>query len=491
MSWFADMSGLMQWVIGLIIVTPVVTVLLGEIIDRLRRNDSKFLRFFETVRAVVLPVVILFLLAKFVFRLPHMTTDVAGEDHVNILYAVILTVLYLTLAYAAFVFLQCMKQVKDPKAWANRIPSLFKSIAMALVFVMPVILFLGAWGIQVGNFAKYASLAVAATALALQDALSSITKGFLLVLDKPFAVGDWIEVDGVKGKVTDISWRSTRLQVAGNDIVVIPNLIISDNSVYNYTAEDISYRDDITLGFSYNDPPNKVKAILQSVLDDCKDVMTVPAPKIFTVSYDDFSIGYKIYFFIKEYISAMDQERIRDDIMNRVWYAADRGGISIPFPISVEAPPHVFAPDMIAIRKENLEFLSQNIYFGSLPEDTLRHLAQEAIVAPFAKGETLYRENDLAETIGVIQYGQISLTRHNMTAANEGEVARHGDIISEISLLGRRSNIFTATAMEDSQVLKFSLETLEPILEAHPDFARKFNHLVEGRMTQSNAMRAS
>ncbi len=478
-----DNNTLIAWAIALMVSVPLITVALGEIIDRLRSSGSQYRRFFEILRAIVLPAITLFIVAKFLF---HMNTPPPGPDgakaDVGWLFPIILSLLYVSLAYAAFVFLSTLKFEKDPKAWENRIPGLFKAILTILVFGIPIIFLLGAWGIKVGNFAKYASLAAAATAFALQDALSSITKGFLLVLDKPFAVGDWIEVDGIKGQVIDISWRSTRLQVAGNDIVIIPNLIISDNSVYNYTAGDISYRDNIELGFSYNDSPNRVKEILLDVLQDCPDIAKLPAPIIYTVSYDDFSIGYKLYFYVKVYVSSFDAERIRDDVMNRIWYAAARGGISIPFPIAVEGPPKTFEPDYLAITEGIFNFLCQNRYFSDLPKDTLRQLANVAELTPFATGETVFTEGEISQGINLIHTGEVRL--HYSTDNGDGatEVARENDIISEISLLGKRANPSTANAITDTKVLKFSKGTLTPIIEKHPKFARQLNTLIESRM---------
>ncbi len=478
-----------SWIIGIIVAVPLTTIVLGEIIDRLHRRENHYARFFEILRAIVLPVIIVFIIAKFLFNLDEVPRGVEGEKSLYLLFALILSTLYITIAYAAFVFLSTLKYESNPDAWENRIPGLFKAIFTIMIFIIPILLLLEAWGVQIGSFAKYASLAAAATAFALQDALSSITKGFLLVLDKPFAVGDWIEVNGVKGKVTDISWRSTRLRVGGNDIVVIPNLIISDNSVYNYTADDVSYRDMLILGFSYADPPNKVKQIMTELLFDCPDVMKVPPPRIYTVSYDDFSIAYRLYFYVEAYISNIDQERIRDDIMSRVWYAADRGGLSIPFPIQVEGPPATFEPDSNLIRKGIYQFLSQNRYFSCLDNETLLYLANVVEIVSFARNETIFRKGEISDALGIVRNGEIILYYSNKAAKNEVELAYPDDLVGEIALLGRRANPSTAKASKDSEILKLTLDNLNPIIQKNPKFARRLNALVETRLMKAKERR--
>ena len=484
-------SHFISWVIAIIIMVPLVTIILGEIIDRLHRRESHYARFFEIIRVIILPIVVIFLITKFLFNWDDVPIGAEGKILPSFTFSLVLSVLYLSLAYAAFAFLSALKHENNPDAWENRIPSLFKAIFTIMIFVIPVLFLLEAWGIQIGNFAKYASLAAAATAFALQDALSSITKGFLLVLDKPFAVGDWIEVNGIKGKVIDISWRSTRLKVSGNDIVVIPNLIISDNSVYNYTADDISYRDTLVVGFSYGDPPNKVKQIMMDVLFDCPDVAKVPLPRIYTISYDDFSISYRLYFYVNVYISNIDQERIRDDIMSRVWYAADRGGLSIPFPIQVEGPPSIFEPDTHQVEQGIYQFLSQNRYFSCLENETLLHLANVAEVASFATNETVFREGEISEALGILRQGEIRLYYHNQRLENEAESAYPDDLVGEIALLGRRANPSTAQATKDSEIIKFTLAILNPIIQENPKFARRLNALVETRLKNAKERRAA
>jgi len=472
---FEDIS---SWVFLLIISVPLVTILLGETIDRLRLRNSNFLSFARGLRAIVLPTTILYILAKYVLNLSAPVTGADGELRNTISYSLVLTIFYIGLSYGVLRFLGDMRKEPDPKAWENRIPGLFKAVLSAIAIVIPIIFILEASGVKLGSFAKYAGFTVAAIGFALQDALSSITKGILLVIDKPFAVGDWIEIDGIKGEVTDISWRSTRLRVSGNDIVVIPNLIISDNSVYNFTAEDISYRDDVVLGFSYDDPPNRVKDIMQKVMQDCPDIAKVPAPRVYTISYDDFSIGYRLFFWVDEYRSAMEQERIRDDLMTRVWYAASRGGLSIPFPINVEGPPSVFAPDANAIEQDAFETISANPHFAVLPEKKRRLLAQTVDIRKFSAQETVFNIGDLADAVCLIKSGEVDSHANGSVP----DICGPQDIISELALIGFRSHTKSCVALKDTVIFAFAPSDLSSLIAAHPPFARKMNRLIDIRL---------
>ncbi|MEE9326986.1 MAG: mechanosensitive ion channel domain-containing protein [Cocleimonas sp.] len=474
-------SNIIAWTIGVIIVVPIITIILGEIIDRLRSRGSYYLHFFENVRGVVFPSFIAYILAKHLF---HLDTFSANETEISLqlIYSSILSILTLSTAYVAFILLRSLKHEKNPEAWENRIPGLFKAVFTIMVFVIPIILLLNIWGVEVGNFAKYASLAAAATAFALQDALSSITKGFLLVLDKPFAVGDWIEVNGVRGKVLDISWRSTRIQVSGRDIVVIPNLIISDNSVYNYTAVDISYRDSVEIGFSYGDSPNKVKQVMFDILQDCPGILQDPSPEIITLSYGDFSINYTIFFHVKLYAGFLEQRRIRDDVLSRIWYAADRGGLSIPFPIQVEGPPSAFERDTTALRHDINDFLSQNSYFSVLPKETLQQLAMTVEIIPFAKGETIFKEGGISDGLSILHKGEIEIFYHKAPLEQNTENVYPGALIGLMALLGRRANLSTAKAVTDSEILKFTVKSLDKIIADNPKFSQKLNTVIDRRM---------
>ena len=470
-----ELRELVSWAIGLLVVVPLVTIGLGELIDRLRRTDSRYVRTAELFRALLLPAGIAFLIAR---QLLQLEAD-SGP------FRVAATIFLLVSAYIGFLFFNSVSQERDTQRWENRVPGLFKTILQIAIIVYPLYLVSGVWGVDLSSFVAALGIGTIAIAFALQDTLSSIVSGFLLVIDKPFAVGDWIEIDGHRGKVIDISWRSTRLQISQHDVVVIPNLNIAGSSVYNLTMLDIMYRDEIELGFSYDDTPSRVKATLIEMVLDCPHVLKVPAPKVHTISYNDFAIVYRLYYYVAEFKGVMHQADIRDDVMTRVYYAVERNGLSMPFPTQVEGPPELFETDNKQVEADILHFLKENRYFSRLEEPSLAELAQHAYVAPFGKDETILSEGVSCQYFYLVRSGTIEMIRNDHSHLNghaERLIIKEGDILGEMSLMGKRANLATSVSLDDVVLYKIPPEIINAKLEQNPRFALLLNRLVEERI---------
>ena len=166
--------------------------------------------------------------------------------------------------------------------------------------------------------------------LALQDTLGNLFSGIALLFERPFTEGDWIEVDSVKGKVIEINWRSVHILTRELEMLVIPNAVLAGATIRNYRRPQRLHVEVVEVGFSYNDPPNKVKQVMKEIALSTKGVLERPEPVVQTISYDDSSIGYKVRLFLSDYDRV---PQIRDEFVTRVWYAAERYNLNIPFPI--------------------------------------------------------------------------------------------------------------------------------------------------------------
>ena len=99
--------------------------------------------------------------------------------------------------------------------------------------------------------------------LALQDTLKNLFSGILLLFERPFALGDWLQVGETIGKVIKVNWRSVYLQTRDQDSVVIPNSILAQGNFTNYNRPTPLHVERFLFGFSYDDPPNKVIRVLK------------------------------------------------------------------------------------------------------------------------------------------------------------------------------------------------------------------------------------
>lgn len=486
MSNYGDWS-IYIWAIGLIVIIPILVVALGETIERLRRQESFYTIIAEQVRTLFLPLLVTSLV---VHQLLNITQDATFSK-------IVTSLIWIAGAYIFFELFRVFSVASEDRSrWEARIPGLFKGIARALSIVVPLYYIIAnVWGIELSSLVTAIGVGSLVIALALQDTLSSIVSGFLLVADKPFAIGDWIKVEGHIGKVIDLNWRSTRIMVHGRDVVVIPNMTLVGSSIHNMTMLEPGYRDIISLGFSYDDPPNKVKRVMLAMAHESLYVMKEPAPEVLTVSYDDSSIGYELIYCVELFTSAIDRKRVRDDLLTRVFYAASRAGLNIPFPIQTayEYKVPFTIPTSEESMAERLATLSSDVYFAHLPEEQRLWLAERSTHQSFGQGEYIYRAGQSGEKLFIILSGQVALelalTNTENGAAATREVARFstGDIVGESVLLSNQVNGVSCRVVQDTEMLVLARDVIHKVIEDQPRFALHFDRFLSerGRLIQA------
>lgn len=135
-----------------------------------------------------------------------------------------------------------------------------------------------------------------AIGLAMQGSLSNLAGGVLIILLKPFKVGDWIEAQGISGSVVEISLFYTKLDTFGNQRAVIPNGELSNDNIINYSYNG-TRKENLTFGISYDDDIKKAKEVLTNLVKEQKDILTDPAPQIIVSELADSSVNFSVRYF--------------------------------------------------------------------------------------------------------------------------------------------------------------------------------------------------
>ncbi len=135
-----------------------------------------------------------------------------------------------------------------------------------------------------------------AIGLAMQGSLSNLAGGVLIILLKPFKVGDWIEAQGISGSVVEISVFYTKLDTFGNQRAVIPNGELSNDNIINYSYNG-TRKENLTFGISYDDDIKKAKEVLTNLVKEQKDILTDPAPQIIVSELADSSVNFSVRYF--------------------------------------------------------------------------------------------------------------------------------------------------------------------------------------------------
>jgi small-conductance mechanosensitive channel len=224
-----------------------------------------------------------------------------------------------------------------------RVPSLVRDLIHISILGLIVLTILYQRGLDPLSLLTTSAVLTAVIGLALQNTIANIFAGLALHLDRTLGINDWVKVGEKVGRIAEVKWRSTLLWTEDGDLLVVPNGHLLDAEVLNLSRPDNVQREEITVGFHYRHPPNDVKPILLDAARSAPGVLTDPAPDCILVDFADSAITYKLRYWIKDYTH---HATIESDVRTQVWYAAQRAGLEIPFPIRtviMQAPHAVVA----------------------------------------------------------------------------------------------------------------------------------------------------
>lgn len=219
--------------------------------------------------------------------------------------------------------IKALEKSKIEKSLHSFVTSMIR-ISMNVLLVITVASMLG---VEMTTFVAIIGSAGLAVGLALQGSLSNFAGGVLILLLKPFKVGDFIEAAGHMGTVQEIQIFYTVLNTPDNKRIVIPNGNLSNSSAINYSA-NTTRRMDLTFGAGYEADVYKVKSILNRVAKEHKMVLQDPAPVVRLAEHGDSSVNYLLRLWCK----TEDYWDIHYDIIETVKLEFDREGINIPYP---------------------------------------------------------------------------------------------------------------------------------------------------------------
>jgi small conductance mechanosensitive channel len=201
------------------------------------------------------------------------------------------------------------------------------SITYIALLAFVVVAALGQLGIQTTSFIAILGAAGLAIGLALQGSLANFAAGFLMIIFRPFKVGDFIEGAGVAGVVREIQVFTTTLKTPDNKTIIIPNAKLSGDNIVNYSAE-ANRRVDMTVGVAYDSDLAKVKAVLNDIISKDERIHADPAPQVVVAELADSSVN----FVVRVWTSKDDYWAVNFDTTETIKNRFDAEGIGIPFP---------------------------------------------------------------------------------------------------------------------------------------------------------------
>lgn len=202
-----------------------------------------------------------------------------------------------------------------------------RSMAGIVLKVMLVISVVSMLGVETTSFIAILGAAGLAIGLALSGTLQNFAGGVMILILKPFKVGDFIDAQGHTGTVYEIQIFHTIMKTPDNKTVIIPNGGLSTGSLVNYSTEP-TRRVDLSFGIGYTDDIDKAKSILMRLLEEDERVLKDPAPAVAVAELADSSVNFNV----RPWVNAGDYWGVYLDMQEKVKKAFDDEGVSIPFP---------------------------------------------------------------------------------------------------------------------------------------------------------------
>ncbi len=461
--------------LALTVLFPVALLIASEALAAATRRNSIFTGLLRTLRNFVIPALALLIFVRLVLELPdsHIATRLSQ------------TAFYLLLLFAILGVINDVvfgKFSPDINSWRSRVPKLFRDLVRALIVALgAMFIYSWVWGGEVKGAVAALGVGSIVIGLALQEPLGNIVSGLMLLFERPLNVGDWIHAQGVIGKVIEINWRSVHIESPTRELLIVPNVSLYKGAFSNLSRPTTVRTEVIEIGFSYDDPPNRVKEVMLDLLISSPGVLADPSPCVTTANYADFSITYRLIF------SVAAQENLgptRDAIMTRLWYVVRREGLNIPFPIAMEygpgESPSTPPPAPEALLKSHPRFRPA---LSADPENPPRTIE-------FAAGETIQRPGSGFHGFALVLRGTAALLSKDAS----GQLVRIGEIgpgecFGDQLTAGAASHDVGVDAVTDVVIMLFSNASIDQLLQRSPNLATEIGDAIESRRRTAQAAR--
>ncbi|HFD81278.1 MAG TPA: mechanosensitive ion channel [Gammaproteobacteria bacterium] len=201
------------------------------------------------------------------------------------------------------------------------------NIVYTVLLLVVIMATLDHLGIKTTSLLAVFGAAGLAIGLALKDSLANFSSGVMLIMFRPFQVGDFIEAAGVAGVVEEVRMFATLLRTGDNRQIIVPNGQIYGGTIINYSAKD-TRRIDMVFGIGYGDDIRKAKQIIEEIMQQDDRILEDPAPAVALAELADSSVNFNV----RPWVKSGDYWPVRSDLLEKIKLAFDAEGISIPYP---------------------------------------------------------------------------------------------------------------------------------------------------------------
>jgi small-conductance mechanosensitive channel len=459
------------WALAIVIGFPLLAAVLGQVLAIVEKRKFSFATSLWYALNILLPVAAFFLIFRYV----------GGASPENVGNRTLLTVALVLVIYVAVaIFNSIFFGAAPPESWRARTPRLLRDIILGLmVLVGGGIVASQVWDQNVAGIFTALGIGSVILGFALQETLGNIMLGLSMLMERPYLEGDTVKIGGTEGKVEEINWRATRLS-SGADVVIIPHAIAAKEIITNFSRPEPGTQGSVLLGFGYDHAPNHVKAMLLEAISNTDGVLKSPVSSVAIESYGDSAIIYKISYSIGE---PGQKDKVKDQFLTTIWYAAQRAGVSIPYPIRTVYSFDGKDAQPKAEQKVLAELNSTTLLSGiALDATALDTWVKNAQIQHYSAGETVMKQGEQVPYLFIIAAGTAKLTCRaaDRKVYDLYELGR-GDFFGETTLLSGADSPYSVEAHSDLEILSLAVSDVNRLIEHKPSLAMEIGQIMDIR----------
>jgi small-conductance mechanosensitive channel/CRP-like cAMP-binding protein len=368
-------------------------------------------------------------------------------------------------------------------------PAIFRDVISTLIAGVLLVILL-----QVGLDVHVATLVITSAALsiflglALQQSVSDLFAGVALVMERPFAPGDWVRIGDRVGRVEEISWRAVRIRLQRvDDYLIVPNSIIAKADIVNMSSPTRLHGDTIEVGVAYSHQPNRVREVMVATALEVAGVLSRPAPVAELLRFDASGIAYRLTYWIEDLPRSLE---IESDVRAHLWYAFQRGGIEMPYPTVHEYTQPLAdarSAEDAARRARVAALLGRVEFLAALRPEQIESLAETAPIVLYPAGAMVVRKGARDDSLLVVASGRVELLAEQAPGGPLYAVAGReaGDFFGEMSLLTDQPRPLDVRAVQDVELVVLTREVLRPIFVKDPAVAERLSQALTVHLAKS------
>jgi small-conductance mechanosensitive channel/CRP-like cAMP-binding protein len=366
------------------------------------------------------------------------------------------------------------------------VPKILRDLTNFVSSVVALVVILSRSGVNFLSIITTSAVLTAVLGLALQDTLGSLLSGIALQLEASFAIGDWIRVDDRPiGRVLEIRWRSTVLRTKNDELVVIPNGIITKGMITNFNKDGLENRRWVYFNVHLRHPPNQVQKIVRDALKGTPNVSEQTPPDCITWRFHESWLEYAVRYRL---IDFLPDDPTDSEVRKRIWYALHRNNIEMPYP-----GYNLFVTQLDAAHEHDkserelarrMEAVMRVDFFAPLDGAERRQLAVGLVHRVYGLGEVLVRAGAEAHDLYILSDGEVSVRVSAEGLEKEVSTLGPGQFFGEMALMTGQLRTATVVAKCDVDCYVLHRPIFKELLDKNPALVEKMSKLLAERRAQ-------